>query len=116
MTYCRYCGCELSYKHTKNNKWIPCDSATGEPHFCNKIKQSKSNQKVKAKNKSPIINNTIKNTGIIPCKICGKPYFVSKTGLFIDYTTLEVHQCKKIDIMRWEKYNNLTIPLSSFAM
>lgn len=104
MTYCRYCGCELSYKRTKNNKWIPCDSATGEPHFCNKIKQSRNNQKIKAKNKSLIM----KNTGIAPCKICGKPCFLSNSGtkqIIIDYTTLQLHICKKADITRYAKYN-----------
>lgn len=34
MTYCHYCGREISYKRTKNDKWMPCD-VSGNPHFCN---------------------------------------------------------------------------------
>ena len=41
MTYCRYCGVEISYKRSKNEKWIPCDAITGEPHFCRDDKGKK---------------------------------------------------------------------------
>lgn len=90
MSYCRYCGVEISYKRTKNDKWMPCNASTGEPHFCNE-----SNPKVS------------KETGIIPCKNCGKPTFIQKKGktkISYDYSTLQVHECKKSDITRYQKY------------
>lgn len=88
MTYCRYCGVEISYKRSKNEKWIPCDSITGEPHFCREDKDKKP-------------------SGIIPCPVCGKPTFIQKQGkkkIAIDYATLAIHQCKKADVTRYAKY------------
>lgn len=88
MTYCRYCGVEISYKRSKNEKWIPCDSITGEPHFCREDK-----------NKKP--------SGIVPCTVCGKPTFIQRQGrkkVAIDYATLAIHQCKKADVTRYAKY------------
>lgn len=88
MAYCRYCGVEISYKRSKNDKWVPCDSITGEPHFCQKDKEKKP-------------------CGIVPCTICGRATFIQKQGrkkILIDYTTLAVHQCKKADVTRYAKY------------
>lgn len=85
MSYCRYCGKDITYKRTKNERWLPCDALTGEAHFC----QKNANQKI--------------HTGILVCKKCGKPVFKNKTTL-IDYTTLQAHVCKKGDITRYEKY------------
>ena len=95
MSYCRYCGVEITYKRSKNDKWIPCDFITGEPHFCRE-------------------NKTSKETGIIPCKICGKPTFIKKQGkkkVFIDYSTLAIHQCKKADVTRFIKYQQKQLKL-----
>lgn len=90
MGYCRYCGVEISYKRSKNDKWIPCDATTGEPHFCQE-------QKGCIKPKS----------GIAPCPVCGKPLFITNNGkrkVAIDYTTLTVHKCLKSDVTRYAKY------------
>ncbi len=95
MSYCRYCGVEITYKRSKNDKWIPCDFITGEPHFCRE-------------------NKTPKETGIIPCKICGKPTFIKKQGkktFYIDYSTLAIHQCKKADVTRFIKYQQKQLKL-----
>lgn len=73
------------YTRTANEKWLPYD-VTGEPHFCNKDGKS-----------------TKKTSGLEVCKCCGKPVFKMK-GKTIDYTTLEIHQCRKVDITRYEKY------------
>ena len=84
MSYCRYCGTEIAYKRTKNEKWV----LTGEPHFCQKD------------DKQP-------ESGIKPCKICGKGVFASKQGgkeVLFDYATLAPHACKKADITRYKKY------------
>lgn len=86
MTYCRYCGREINYKRTKNDKWMPCD-VSGNPHFCNKNKTE---------------NNQA--SGLIVCKKCGKPCFKDKNKKLIDYTTLSFHECKKADITRYQKY------------
>ena len=83
MSYCRYCGTEINYTRTANDKWMPYD-VTGKPHFC---------QEEKGKNKS----------GLIVCRTCGKPTF--KMGnKFIDYSTLAIHSCKKGDITRYQKF------------
>lgn len=84
MSFCRYCGTEITYKRTKNERWMPCNLLTGEPHFCRE-------------------GNTGTKTGIIPCPICGKATFSGKGGL-MDYETLMLHQCKKGNITRYEKY------------
>lgn len=73
------------YTRTANEKWLPYD-VTGEPHFCNKDGKS-----------------TKKTSGLEVCKCCGKPVFKMK-GKTVDYTTLEIHQCRKVDITRYEKY------------
>ena len=85
MSYCRYCGREIMYTRTANEKWLPYD-VTGEPHFCNKKSKS-----------------TKKTSGLEVCKTCGKPVFKLK-GKTMDYTTLEIHLCKKGDVTRYEKY------------
>lgn len=88
MSYCRYCGTEIAYKRTKNEKWVPCNLLTGEPHFCKKD------------DKQP-------ESGIRPCKICGKGVFASKKSgktILFDYATLAPHVCKKADITRYKKY------------
>ncbi len=87
MSYCRYCGTEINYTRTANNKWMPYD-VTGQPHFCQENKESKP---------------TTKTTGLRVCKDCGKPVFMMKRKK-IDYTTLNEHQCKKADITRYQKY------------
>lgn len=93
MAYCRYCGADISYKRSKNEKWIPCDAITGEPHFCKEDK-----------NRKP--------SGIVPCLVCGKPTFIQKQGkkkIYIDYTTLAIHQCKKADVTRYAKYQQMRL-------
>jgi hypothetical protein len=90
MSYCRYCGVEITYKRSRNDKWIPCDVLTGEPHFC---QEKKKDDKPKS--------------GITPCPVCGKPLFITFNGkkkVLIDYTTLVIHQCLKSDITRYAKY------------
>lgn len=98
MSYCRYCGREIMYTRTANEKWLPYD-VTGEPHFCNKEGKS-----------------TKKTSGLEVCKSCGKPVFKMK-GKTVDYTSLEIHQCKKADITRYGKYQNIqkkkTTPISA---
>lgn len=47
-----------------------------------------------------------KTSGLEVCKSCGKPIFKMK-GKNVDYTTLEIHQCKKADITRYAKYQNM---------
>lgn len=92
MSFCRYCGVEISYKRSKNEKWIPCNFITGEPHFCQE--------------QNPKIS---KESGIVPCKICGKPTFIQKKGrvkIAIDYATLLPHECKKGDVTRFKKYQD----------
>ena len=94
MSYCRFCGVELTYKRTKNDKWMPCNALTGEPHFC----QEKKN----ATEKAPV------DTGLMPCPTCGKPVFKQKNGrtnLLYDYTTLTEHKCKAADVTRFRKFN-----------
>ena len=89
MLYCRYCGVEITYKRSKNEKWIPCDLLTGEPHFCQEKKED------------------AKSTGIRPCSVCGKPVFVNQKGkkkILYDYTSLAPHICKKADITRYAKF------------
>lgn len=91
MSYCRFCGTEISYKRTKNDKWMPCDASTGEPHFCQEQKT------VNAKS----------TTGIVPCPKCGKPTFIQKNGkskVLYDYSSLQVHSCRKADLTRFQKY------------
>lgn len=85
MSYCRYCGTEIMYTRTANEKWMPYD-VTGNPHFCSK-------PGLKTKNRS----------GLEVCKKCGKPVFKMNSKI-MDYTTLELHHCKKGDITRYEKY------------
>ncbi len=90
MGYCRYCGAEISYKRTANERWMPCDAITGEPHFC-----KKDDEKITEK------------SGLAPCKICGKPTFVQQNGrakTTFDYSTLLPHKCNKADITRFAKY------------
>lgn len=90
MGYCRYCGTEIAYKRTKNEKWLPCNALTGEPHFCQKEGGEKK-----------------QDTGISPCPRCGKPLFAQKKGrrkILIDYATLCEHQCKAGDMTRYAKY------------
>lgn len=85
MSYCRYCGTEINYTRTANNKWLPYD-VTGNPHFCNK-------------------DGYKKNNGLFVCSKCGKPVF--KYGkIYMDYSTLKKHLCKKGDITRYQKYKN----------
>lgn len=88
MTYCRYCGIEISYKRTKNDKWLPCNTLTGEPHFCNKDNK---NQKKSL-------------SGLNVCQKCGKAIFKKGREIY-DYTTLMIHECKAGDITRFKKYN-----------
>jgi hypothetical protein len=83
MSYCRYCGTEINYTRTKNDKWMPCD-VSGNPHFC---QEEKKNQ----------------NSGLIVCEKCGKPTFKMK-GKLIDYSTLNLHVCKNGDITRYQKF------------
>ena len=85
MSYCRYCGCEITYTKTVNDKWLPYD-VTGQPHFHN-------NEDIKAQTKS----------GLIVCKNCGKPVFKNK-GTFIDYTSLKPHTCNIRDITNYTRY------------
>ncbi|MBO4858799.1 MAG: hypothetical protein J5527_09815 [Treponema sp.] len=87
MSYCRYCGTEISYTRTANNKWLPYD-VTGQPHFCQENEKSKP---------------TTKKTGLKVCEKCGKPIFMIKRKK-IDYTTLNEHKCKNGDITRYQKY------------
>ena len=93
MSYCRYCGVEIAYKRTKNDKWMPCNAVTGEPHFCNEQKDGK--------------EQGTKESGILPCPVCGKPTFQQKNGrrkILYDYSTLDTHKCKNVDITRYSKY------------
>lgn len=85
MSYCMYCGREILYTRTANEKWLSYD-VNEEPHFCNKEGKS-----------------TKKTSGLEVCKTCGKPVFKLK-GKTMDYTTLEIHLCKKGDVTRYEKY------------
>lgn len=85
MSYCRYCGTEIMYVRTANEKWMPYD-VTGEAHFCDRTG---------SKNKH----------GLEVCRTCGKPVFSMKRKC-MDYTTLELHTCKKGDITRYEKYQS----------
>ncbi len=87
MSYCRYCGTEISYARTANNKWMPYD-VTGQPHFCQENKEHPP---------------STKTTGLKVCPTCGKPVFLMNRKK-IDYSTLEVHQCKKGDVTRYQKY------------
>ena len=96
MPYCRYCGTEITYKRTKNERWVPCDFATGQPHFCQEDKE-------KAEKKGL----EVRETGISPCPKCGKPTFLKKEpGRFMryDYTTLQLHRCLKVDVQKYTKY------------
>lgn len=86
MSYCRYCGREITYKRTKNDKWLPCDVA-GNPHFC------------KEDNK-----DVQKQSGLVVCKRCGKPCFHDSRMRLIDYTALLPHACKAGDVTRYRKY------------
>jgi len=86
MSYCRYCGTEISYTRTANNRWLPYD-VTGEPHFCQETK------------KKP----TTKSTGLKVCATCGKPYFLMGKKK-VDYSALSAHVCKAGDITRYKKY------------
>lgn len=85
MTYCRYCGREITYKRTKNDKWMPVD-VTGSPQFCEAG------------------GDTQKRSGLVVCKKCGKPCFTDKSRRLIDYTTLSPHSCKTADTTRYKKY------------
>lgn len=91
MSYCRYCGREISYTRTINGKWLPYD-VTGNPHFCNKTK----NNKLDKRNKF----------GLLVCTKCGKPVFKDKDKI-IDYSSLSVHICKTADITRFTKYKKV---------
>lgn len=84
-TYCRICGIELSYKRTRNDRWMPCDAITGEPHFCSQN------------------GKNTRNSGLNYCLKCGRPVFMSH-GKLVDYTSLSTHVCKKADITRYGKY------------
>lgn len=84
MGYCRYCGTEINFTRTANEKWMPYD-VTGNPHFCREEKGS------------PL------HTGIKVCQQCGKPVIIIKKKI-IDYATLETHSCKNADITRYKKY------------
>ena len=84
MSYCRYCGTEINYTRTANDKWLPYD-VTGQPHFCQENKTSSA------------------KSGLKTCAKCGKPIFIMKRRK-IDYTTLNEHVCKKGDITRYAKY------------
>lgn len=84
MSYCRYCGTEINYTRTANDKWLPYD-VTGQPHFCQENKTSST------------------KSGLKTCAKCGKPIFIMKRKK-IDYTTLNEHVCKKGDITRYAKY------------
>lgn len=84
MAYCRYCGTQIDYTRTANEKWLPVDVA-GQPHFC----QEQKNGKV--------------DSGLSVCETCGKPVFKSGKKT-MDYTTLQEHSCRKIDITNYQKY------------
>ncbi|MBO4731246.1 MAG: hypothetical protein J5597_00365 [Spirochaetaceae bacterium] len=95
MSYCRYCGTELTYKRTKNDRWMPCNALTGEPHFCYEQKTSDERKTV------------TEISGIVPCPECGKPTFIQKDGkskILYDYSTLQKHSCRKADLTRYQKY------------
>ena len=84
MAYCRYCGRQIEYTRTANNRWMPYD-VTGNPHFCQEDKSEKP------------------DSGLSVCKSCGKPVFkIGKKTM--DYTTLMIHSCRKIDITNYQKY------------
>lgn len=83
MSYCRYCGTEINYTRTKNDKWMPCD-VSGNPHFCQE-------------------ENKTQSSGLIVCEKCRKPTFKMK-GKLIDYSTLNLHVCKNGDITRYQKF------------
>ena len=87
MSYCKYCGTEIKYRRTKNDKWQPCDATTGAPHFC---------MKEKKKEKS----------GLVICRKCGRPIFWNH-GKTFDYVTLNVHVCKQSDIVRYSKFKKI---------
>ena len=40
MSYCRYCGTEINYSRTANDKWLPYD-VSGNPHFCQQENKNK---------------------------------------------------------------------------
>ena len=84
MSYCRFCGTEINYTRTANDKWLPYD-VTGQQHFCQENK-----------NKAP-------ESGLKTCAKCGKPIFIMKRKK-IDCTTLYEHVCKNADIARYTKY------------
>lgn len=86
MGYCNFCGTEISYKRTKNDKWMPCNLLTGEPHFCR--------------------NGTSENnkSGLIQCTVCGKAVIPMGNEPAIDYATLLPHVCMKADVTRFQKY------------
>lgn len=90
MNYCRYCGKEIAYKRTKNDKWLPCDASTGEPH-------ADCMGKISGKNTKP-------GNGLLQCRKCGRPVFRNKSKVLIDYTSLDRHLCKKADITRYRKF------------
>lgn len=88
MSYCRYCGREIAYKRTKNERWMPCDAATGEPHFCQKEKADGC------------------KSGLVVCQKCGRPVFRNH-GKTFDYTTLDEHECRKADVTRHSKFKRM---------
>lgn len=90
MGYCRYCGREIVFVRTANERWMPCELSSGSPHFCN--------------NDNPDIS---RETGISPCPRCGKPTFVrsvKRIRHIYDYTTLREHACAAKDIAKYQKY------------
>lgn len=86
MSYCRFCGTEISYKRTKNDKWMPCNLLTGEPHFC--TADGKENS----------------SSGLEQCKYCGKAVIPIGKAPPVDYATLLPHVCRKGDVTRFRKF------------
>ena len=107
MPYCRYCGVEITYKRTKNEKWVPCDFATGQPHFCQEDRKKAEEKGLETR-----------KTGISPCPKCGKPTFLKQEpGHLVryDYTTLSPHRCLKADAQKFARYKAKRAKLDKLA-
>ena len=75
MSYCRYCGRKLCILE------LPMKNGFLMTLQVNHIFVTKK-------------ENLLKTSGLEVCKSCGKPVFKMK-GKTVDYTSLEIHQCKK---------------------